>query len=394
MIGSSTWLSVASSSLVLLLTTPIAAQTDSSKLREVITVAAIRAHQQALQEVADANGGTRTAGSAGYDASASYVEQKLREAGYQVVVQPFPFPFYQERSLSEAARLSPGPKTYVHGTDFLTLRYSGSGSVEGVIMPTSDIVIPPTAEPSSTSGCEPTDFPTAPVEPAIALVQRGTCTFGQKVTNAAAAGYDAIIIFNEGQTGRQEVVSGTLGTPVGIPVLGASFALGEELHRLAQDGQVRVRIKTDATSELRQTANVISETSSGAADRIVVVGAHLDSVSEGPGINDNGSGAAMILELAIQLHRLKITPANRLRFAFWGAEEWGLLGSMHYVEQLPAQELKKILLNLNFDMLGSPNPVRFVYDGDGSDSGPAGQRARPAQPRSRASSSTISAVKI
>jgi Zn-dependent M28 family amino/carboxypeptidase len=95
-------------------------------------------------------------------------------------------------------------------------------------------------------------------------------------------------------------------------------------------------------------------------------------VPEGPGINDNGSGTATVLELAIQMSRLGIAPANRLRFAFWGAEEWGLLGSMHYVDQLPEAERKKILLNLNFDMLGSPNPVRFVYDGDGSDGGPTG----------------------
>jgi Zn-dependent M28 family amino/carboxypeptidase len=172
--------------------------------------------------------------------------------------------------------------------------------------------------------------------------------------------------------GRQEVLSGTLGAPVGIPIVGASFALGEELHGLAQRGEVRVRVRTDTIAENRETANVIGEAGGGAADRVVVVGAHLDSVPDGPGINDNGSGTATVLELAIQMSRLGIAPANRLRFAFWGAEEWGLLGSMHYVDQLPEAERKKILLNLNFDMLGSPNPVRFVYDGDGSDGGPAG----------------------
>jgi Zn-dependent M28 family amino/carboxypeptidase len=270
------------------------------------------------------------------------------------------------------ARLDPEPRTYVHGTDFLTLRYSGSGSVEGVVVPTSDVVIPPPAEPGSTSGCEPTDFPTAPATPAVALVQRGTCPFAAKVANAAAAGFDAVIIFNEGQPGRQEVLSGTLGAPVAIPILGASFALGEELHGLAQRGEVRVRVRTDTIAENRETANVIGEMGGGAADRVVVVGAHLDSVPEGPGINDNGSGTATVLELAIQMSRLGIAPTNRLRFAFWGAEEWGLLGSMHYVDQLPEEERAKILLNLNFDMLGSPNPVRFVYDGDGSDGGPTG----------------------
>jgi len=108
----------------------------------------------------------------------------------------------------------------------------------------------------------------------------------------------------------------------------------------------------------------------------VVVGAHLDSVIEGPGINDNGSGTSTILEIAEEMSELGYTKKNKLqrqvRFAFWGAEENGLLGSEYYVENLTANQLSKIYANLNFDMLGSPNYVRFVYDGDGSDSDPAG----------------------
>jgi Zn-dependent M28 family amino/carboxypeptidase len=92
-------------------------------------------------------------------------------------------------------------------------------------------------------------------------------------------------------------------------------------------------------------------------------------VPEGPGINDNGSGTATILETALQVSKLGIEPTNRVRFAFWGAEEFGLLGSEYYVENLSEEELDNIALYLNFDMLGSPNFVRFVYDGD---AGPAG----------------------
>jgi hypothetical protein len=199
---------VASAVPALFAATPLLAQTNSTALREAVTVAAIRVHQQELQKIADANSGTRVSGSPGYEASIRYVEEKLREAGYQVVVQPFPFPVFEERSQAELARLSPEPRTYVHGTDFLTLRYSGAGTVEGMVVPTRDIVIPPTREPSSTSGCEPADFPAAPAEPAVALVQRGTCSYETKVTNAAAVGYEAIIIFNEGQDGRREVITG------------------------------------------------------------------------------------------------------------------------------------------------------------------------------------------
>ncbi len=105
-----------------------------------------------------------------------------------------------------------------------------------------------------------------------------------------------------------------------------------------------------------------------------MVGAHLDSVTAGPGINDNGSGSATILEIAEQLAALKYTNKlqRQVRFAFWGAEEPGLLGSEHYVANLTDAQRAKIYANLNFDMVGSPNYVRFVYDGDGSDTPDAG----------------------
>ena len=125
-------------------------------------------------------------------------------------------------------------------------------------------------------------------------------------------------------------------------------------------------------SEIRSTVNVIAETQGGRDDRVVVVGAHLDSVPEGPGIQDNGSGSAAILEIALQMAELEIEPRNQERFAWWGAEESGLLGSEFYVDQLSKRDIKDIALNLNFDMIGSPNFVRFVYDGDGSDTALAG----------------------
>jgi Zn-dependent M28 family amino/carboxypeptidase len=101
-----------------------------------------------------------------------------------------------------------------------------------------------------------------------------------------------------------------------------------------------------------------------------MVGAHLDSVQRGPGIQDNGSGSAAILEVALQLAKVK--PRNKLRFAWWGAEESGLLGSTAYVDGLPESERVKIALYLNFDMVGSPNHVFGIYDGDDSDAEGAG----------------------
>ena len=133
------------------------------------------------------------------------------------------------------------------------------------------------------------------------------------------------------------------------------------------------RCASPSTSAIEEidTYNLLADTA-GRADRTVVVGAHLDSVPEGPGINDNGTGTAAILETAIQMAELDITPRNRVRFAFWGGEEDGLIGSDYYVSQLSKSEIKGTALNLNFDMLGSVNPVRFVYDGDGDALGVSG----------------------
>ncbi len=342
-----------------------------------------------MQQIANENGGTRTSGKPGYAASATYVANKLRQAGYQVRQQRFDFPYYevlaQSFSQTEPDQRTFEPFDFATGDgDFDIMTYSGNGRVNNaLVVPTKDVQIPPSPQPSSTSGCQPGDFVdvTAVSEPRVALIQRGGCDFVVKAQNAEARGYDAAVIFNEGQPNvpgddRVGVVLGTLGEPgTNIPVIGISFALGEEFYEQDQAGDVRVSLNVRTLEDVRSTTNVIADTTEGEADRTVVVGAHLDSVPEGPGINDNGSGTATDLEVALQMAKLGIEPNNKVRFAFWGAEEFGLLGSEYYVANLSEEQLQQIALNLNFDMLGSPNYVRFVYDGDGSatpDAGPAG----------------------
>jgi Zn-dependent M28 family amino/carboxypeptidase len=131
-----------------------------------------------------------------------------------------------------------------------------------------------------------------------------------------------------------------------------------------------MRVFANTVREIKTTFNVLAETSHGDDSNVVMVGAHLDSVFAGPGINDNGSGSAAILEVAEQMR--KVRPTNTVRFAWWGAEESGLVGSDFYVNSLSEAERANIALYLNFDMIGSPNYVRFVYDGDGSAFGLAG----------------------
>jgi Zn-dependent M28 family amino/carboxypeptidase len=342
---------------------------NSNKLRAAVTVAGIREHQLAFQAIADANGGIRTSGTPGYDASVAYVAEKLQAAGYAVTIQAFDFAYFAELSPSALSQIAPVPTVYTVDADFATMTYSGSGTATAPITPV-DLVIPPGPTPStSNSGCEAADFAGFPAGN-IALLQRGTCTFDDKARNALAAGASGAIIFNEGQPGRTDVLFGTLSGPISIPVLGMSFALGESLYQQTLGGPVTLSMTTSTISELRPTANVLAETERGDAGNVVMVGAHLDSVEAGPGINDNGSGSATVLEIAEQMSKVK--PRNKVRFAFWGAEEFNLLGSDHYVGGLSEAELDSIALYLNFDMVGSPNFVRFVYDGDGSATPAAG----------------------
>ena len=352
-----------------------AGDTDTTALRQAVTVAGVMTHETALQAIADANGGTRASGTPGYDASADYVQGVLEDAGYTVHQQEFDYEFFLLNSDPVLDPVSPDLPAYEYGTDIDVMEYSGAGDVTAPVTAV-DLVLPPGPADSSTSGCDDTDFAGFPAGN-IALIQRGGCFFRDKVDNAAAAGASAVIIFNEGQEERTDLISGTLDPPQAeIPALDATFAVGEELAGLAEEG-LTVRVMVDGAVEQRTTTNVIADSPSGRTDRTVMAGAHLDSVDEGPGINDNGSGTATILETAVQMAELGIEPRNAVRFAFWGAEESGLIGSQHYVDSLSSKQLHKISVYLNFDMVGSPNFVRFVYDGDGSSfgvKGPSGSR--------------------
>ncbi|MBQ0883898.1 M28 family peptidase [Streptomyces sp. RM72] len=118
------------------------------------------------------------------------------------------------------------------------------------------------------------------------------------------------------------------------------------------------------TASGRTGYNLIADWPGGDANQVVMAGSHLDSVTSGPGINDNGSGSSAVLETALAVARSGYQPTKHLRFAWWGAEELGLVGSRYYVNSLGSAERAKISGYLNFDMIGSPNPGYFVYDDD------------------------------
>jgi Zn-dependent M28 family amino/carboxypeptidase len=339
------------------------------KLTNAVTAEGVLDHLEALQDIADTYG-DRAAGRDGYGASVDYVVGELEAAGYTPEVQEFTFQYTDENNVLR--RVSPNPREFIDGTDFLRNRFDSGvpeGTATGALQPVG-LVIPAANLPanSNTSGCEASDFAGFPAG-SVALVQRGTCGFNVKILNAQAAGASAVIVMNEGQPGRTGLV-GMIGDATGltIPAVFVTSAAGEDL---ASTPGATVTVTVDFDAEPRTAYNVIAETASGNTANTVMAGAHLDSVQDGAGINDNGSGSAALLETAIQMAKVK--PNNAVRFAWWGAEEEGLLGSEYYVEQLTDAEIARIALYVNFDMIGSPNYMFGVYDGDNSSgTAPAG----------------------
>ena len=337
-----------------------------SKLLECVDADGAMEHLEAFQQIADENGGNRAAGTSGYEASVDYVVETLQAAGWNVSIDEFDFTYVGPAELEQ---LTPPPAA-TYETDSFT--GTGYGEVTGNVIPVDINLTPPRA---SDSGCS-TDLDLVTPENDfagldfsgpndIALIQRGTCTFGEKALNAEAAGAEAVIIFNQGNTElRSGLVTGTLfginQVPLNIPVVGASFADGAALAQAGSTAHIVVD-----SPESRPQVNVIAELPGTNDGNVVMAGAHLDSVLAGPGINDNGSGSSALLEIAQQISKVK--PENTVRFAWWGAEESGLLGSRAYVaDQVAAGTLDEIALYLNFDMVASPNYIFMVYDGDES----------------------------
>jgi Zn-dependent M28 family amino/carboxypeptidase len=341
--------------------TPAAGPVTSENLRAAIGSEGIHRHLEELARIAGANGGNRAAGSPGDRASAEYVMAQLRAAGYEPRTEELRVPRYVVR---RPPVLTPiGAATLTPDRDLTLLQLSASGSGQGRVAPV-DVTIPPGGQPS-TSGCEAADF-AGFRRGDVALLQRGTCPFRVKVERAQAAGAVAAVVLNDGGPGRRELLRGSLGEPgLRIPAFGVSYEAGE---RLAATRPV-VRFTADTVSEQAVTRNVIAETPGGRADRVVMVGAHLDSVEEGPGINDNGSGVATVLELARALAGRETT--SKVRFAWWAGEELGLLGSRQHATGLTPAEVRRISLYLNLDMVASPNYTRLVYSPEGAPRGSA-----------------------
>ncbi|MCP2342488.1 M28 family peptidase [Actinomadura rupiterrae] len=349
------------------------------KLVECVRTEDLWRHMKAFQAIADANPGpdghaSRNSGEPGYKASVDYVAGLMRQAGYDVTVQPYKFFYFAYTATPTFREVSPTPHDYKVVDDWNPGQATGTASA--ALQPAGGIVIPPTPTSSSKSGCTAADF-SGFTAGRVALVQRGGCNYGVKVLNAQAAGASGVVVFNEGNPGRTGVISGSLIDGNGnrivptIPVSFTSFATGSDLlnqyQQATSGGTALPVLNLDVKAKVDPNAddyNVIAESKGGDPNHVVVVDAHLDAIY-GAGMLDNASGSATILNIA-QLIR-KVTPRNKLRFIWFGGEELGELGSSFYVNNLSPAELAKIGYDLDADVTATKNYDVGVLDPAGVD---------------------------
>ncbi|KAH6606971.1 aminopeptidase y [Trichoderma cornu-damae] len=308
-----------------------------------------------LNHIADVNGGNRAFGLPGYNASIDFIlERVATRFGNELdtYVQPFNHTFETTRRISVR-----GPK----GEDVyaITLQYNTATPLPGGI--TGQLIDTP-VDDTRGSGCFEDQWSGIDATGKIALVKRGVCAIADKLKLAKAHGALAVILYNN-QPGKP-IGSATLSAsnigllvPVGVITLEDGSAWKA---RLVAGETLSATLVVDSVNELRQSWNIISETKQGDPNNVILLGAHLDSVQAGAGVNDDGSGTAALLELATSFRRyggLK----NKVRFAWWGAEESGLIGSLYYGQHLSEKEADRIRFYFNYDMIGSKQPIYAVY---------------------------------
>lgn len=330
------------------------------------------AHLEAWQQIADASGGNRAAQTNGFSRSADYLVGRLEQAGYRVVRQPVPFDYYQV----DAERIEEVPAADPVRT--LLARWSPSTPAGGIDATVVAAPLSRDGQPDPTPGCEADDFAGLPVSGAVVIAPRAACGLIQQQQVAARLGARAFLFYvitpRPDNIYRFFIFSPAL---VAIPIASLTQRRAEELAAEAARGPVVLHLELRAHTVQAVTENILAETSGGRSGRVVMAGAHLDSVDEGPGINDNASSASALLETAIRLAPFQHLVENKVRFAWWGAEELVDVGSTYYVTHLDPAQLGEIALYLNYELIASPNFGRFIMDGDDSDHGGVGTGPGP-----------------
>ncbi|SMY29827.1 unnamed protein product [Zymoseptoria tritici ST99CH_1A5] len=323
---------------------------DTESLQSAINITSLLSRAQTLYSLAqlswhDYNHPTRVIGSAGHIATLEYIYSELAQLGDYYTLSEQPFPAFSGNVVE--SRLVLGDEVVVNASAMsLTPATKGREPVF------AEVVL------AEGEGCEEKDFGDE-VQGKIVMVKRGICPFGTKSKNAGRAGAVAAVIYNS----EKGPLGGTLGSPDGDHI--ATFGISKEeaepfVKRLGKGKSLDGIAYIDATVETIHTRNIIAQTLEGDAENCVMLGAHSDSVSEGPGINDDGSGTMSLLEVATHLSKYRVN--NCVRFAWWAGEEEGLLGSDFYAASLSAEENKKIRMFMDYDMMASPNFAYQIYN--------------------------------
>jgi Zn-dependent M28 family amino/carboxypeptidase len=327
---------------------PAPSQHLARDLADKVGIDGMYVHLRKLQEIADANNHSRAEGTPGYEASVDYVAQTLRDKGFDVQT-----PEYERLGVA-----SPGkPALTVSGRDYPVdqasfLTPTKAGGLRAV-----------TLRSQKPAGCAAADYGTKKIAGAIAVVDDTGCSIVDKQNTAVAEGAVGLLVVSN---------PGASGSPKGLFTPGYYRGLKVPVGVIDADTDAALRrtdapvlLTLDAEAAMVKSRNVVAQTKTGDTHNVVVAGAHLDTAAKSPGINDNGTGVAALLETAAALgSQPQVT--NAVRFGFWGSEERVLAGSTKYVESLDRDQLNDVALYLNFDMLGSPNSGFFTYDGDQS----------------------------
>jgi len=304
--------------------------------------ATIDRHLDALQAIAVANNGERFAGSPGYAASVDYVVEQMETLGYDVTRDPFDFTSWREAA---PTTLTIGDQSWTSPGWVRAQLYSVAGDVTAAV-----------ASPNG-DGCQAAHWAGFP-RGSIALVNGGGCRRRDVLLFAQDAGAAALI--SAYSAGENSVLQPTLVSPDGLTI--PSVVVGVDPNAALLDAaQSGAEVHLVVAAETTQTTveNVVAELP-GSADAIVMLGGHLDSVIGGSGLNDNGSGVATLLAMAESVFA-QGQPNATIRFGFWGAEEFGDIGSQAYVAELPQPEKALYRAYLNLDMVGSPNAGHYFY---------------------------------
>jgi LPXTG-motif cell wall-anchored protein len=386
-----------------------------------VTGDAAMKHLQKISDISTshADEGFRALGTPGYEEAVEYVESTIEATGaFDVKRQEFE---HEQQNFDTVAVSVDGEKVKVTPASY----------TEGTDEPLTDLPVALPVDDDNSDldggqlGCEAGDYAES-AKGALVLAARGTCSFGEKTQAATDAGAAALIIYNNDTENPDEALNATLGERIenSAPTVTVTYNVGKDLlskieaadeaageestsgglaggdeatddsdapedsdategDESTEDNEstetddadnaadAAAGLTADFTLETEyvtsKTWNVIAETKAGDHDNVQMLGAHLDGVAEGPGVNDNGSGSSALLATAEALAKQSTEVDNAIRFGWWGAEEEGLVGSTNYVESLDKTELSKIKSYMNFDMIGSDNYIVGTLDSDGSD---------------------------